>query len=214
MKLPLFGRLALVGAASSFSCSAVLAAPVYLHFVGSVKAEGLTDPIGIVSDAGISVGSPVDIWWSVDFDATGEYTRNNGTWSSTTGFFAQIYSGDQLEQMYVNPDPLQIAEYRYGYYNPASTGWITEFIGGSGTDHVGMRADDGNPLEPNDPYVIGGIWEFYEYANTEADQTLYFADVTLIGISNSEPFAPVPIPATAWLFGSALAGLLVVERKR
>jgi len=187
------------------------AAPVWLHFQGTVKANGLTDQSGVIAAAGINVGSSVNLWWVVDFEATGTFTRNNGTIGSAGGFFTQIYSGDQLEQLWVDPDPLQIAEYNKGYIITGPS-YQTEFIGGSGSDHVGMRAYDPNPLEPNNPYAIGGLWEFYEYANTETEQNLYFADVSLTEISNVEP-SLIPIPTTAWLFGSALAGLLVARRK-
>jgi len=187
------------------------AAPVWLNFQGVVKPAGFTDQTGVIANAGISIGSSVNVWWEVDFDAGGICTRNDGTTLGCGSFFTSIYSGDQLEQLWIDPDPLQIAEYNMGFIITGPS-YQTEFIGGSGSDHVGMRAYDSNPLEPNNPYSIGGVWEFYEYANTETEQNLYFADMVLTEISYVEPSA-IPIPATAWMFGSALLGFVAIKRK-
>ena len=67
--------------------------------------------------------------------------------------------------------------------------------------------------------LTGGNLLFHASASASASASLIFNQQTLAGATNAQaitiisPSSPIPIPTTAWLFGSALAGLLVARRK-
>ena len=67
--------------------------------------------------------------------------------------------------------------------------------------------------------VVTGPGDIVEFRQTVVDSDMPFSDVTAISdftltLVSTEPVNPVPVPAAAWLFGSALVGLAGIGRKR
>jgi hypothetical protein len=63
----------------------------------------------------------------------------------------------------------------------------------------------------------GGSYQLNTMFYSESDSPLASIDLnggSVFGVSFDGTTAAVPVPAAAWLFGSALAGLTVVRRRK
>jgi hypothetical protein len=105
-----------------------------------------------------------------------------------------------------------------GRIDTANSGKVTFLlngvdINGNDTDNIDNWQREGEPAD-NWAFVgvidpDGFLWaELRELRGKDFQQVLLFADDFTVGV------APVPLPAAAWLFGSALAGLAVAGRRR
>jgi len=62
-------------------------------------------------------------------------------------------------------------------------------------------------------HLYGGNFSSTALGDYPNGTTFVFNEQTLTGATNAQIIGTIPIPTTAWLFGSALAGLLVARRK-
>ena len=224
MKFPLLGRLAVMGAAllSSFSANAAI---LDLGTITRDTDSGL-DWLDVTETRDISwnemsielgVGGDYEGWryaTSSDLDTLiGNFGYIPVTQNCNSGltFCDHLVSGDSapLEQMIRTlGDTLAAA------YEESGSPIVIPSDGAGGTTGLIWYDISGFEVE------IGRIWD-REFTTGDLDDIVHSRSITNMYPNESSPqigsflvrASPIPIPATAYLFGSALAGLLVARRK-
>ncbi len=179
------------------------ATPMIYTFEGSVTV--INDGAGIISDAGLEIGSSVLYQFLIDFERKGTYTRNNGEVGSLIHretFYADYVAGPRLNEKdggYYNA-PDDNAESNYGIYS-----WLGVYTG-SRNSNVYLEIFNSNILEIGSTgRVSNTAWDSYgNYSQLDAQ------DLMLTKIETS----PVPEPTTMLLFGTGLAGLVGLRRRK
>ena len=225
----------LVLAGLSLSLS-VNAAPVLFAVTGyAAMAENLSYGPNIITEASSpylstqEANTVHDVWYQ-NFTSDGSTTLFDISWQfSTEKSLAQRFSDA------VNFGESVTWTVNYGATTSTISGawWFSDGAGSMGSKFAGSGAnfsdDDGfwgagDVVQAN--LGNGGSWEnlFYGVGNLDGSDdgpSLFingsFHDASLVGHKNymyiGSPSA-VPVPAAAWLFGSALAGLGVVRHKK
>ena len=88
--------------------------------------------------------------------------------------------------------------------------------GGTGTaDDFAINLDPDGTLdyETNGDFFGSGDTILFHFRST-LGPTAGFYNIINSSVGTAEGFAPVPVPAAAWLFGSALLGLAALRRRR
>ena len=175
------------------------------------------------NNQGLGVGAPggANPWWIGDgeainfelrvLDANGAVTADTADFS-LVGFDATSYKIAYGERAYID-----IAGSQYE-------------IGGNNPDTAGSKTiDDSNAMGSN-PLYPNNRGSQFGWADEVADNfTLTGGDmpgsalpggtvstqyrIELVTLELATEAAPIPVPAAAWLFGSALAGLTLARRK-
>ena len=197
-------------------------APMLYTFSGVVT--GYQDDAGIIGESyGLPgfVGHAVEYVYLVDFEAPGEVTDSEGNhvvledWSNATVAFDYFYvkgiSGSLIAEKdggYLAHQPgfISQADIQYGYnisYQSPPPDISGNMVSGSDDDNYsvslsGLFAQD---------WSIGQLVDGQDLAyDSLGNSSLVYSELTLTSIT------PVPLPAAAWLFGSALLGLGAVRR--
>jgi len=189
---------------------------------------------------GAAAGSPSNPTglWGV-FDTNGSITTgNNGAWTAANNSATDTHGPNYLG----NLDTPKIATITYTGISGAdalvgatftdSTGGTQSVLGADGT--LDNRVSWTGTLGPGVyTLAIGGV-DLLNYANIFADvrssngglgtdaaaNAAYTADRLARGLTfssftvNGVEYAPVPVPAAVWLFGSALGGLGIFGRRK
>ena len=88
-------------------------------------------------------------------------------------------------------------------------GWdITGHYAGGGTVETSISVGGNAGTTVKTPLILGSEWQGLESVTFEANFEFFYSGLDDIVVST------VPIPAAAWLFGSALAGLGWLRRKK
>jgi hypothetical protein len=192
--------------ASMFALSSgANAAPLIYTFTGTVN--GIGDGGGIIGSS-FEVGAAVEYVFLVDFAEDGFQTAYDGTVgtypdnSSYDYFYSDFVSGGLISGVYPSfTTDGSVEEYNLGYDRAGRTSYLT---GGSQSEQTQISSSAGFTNAE-----VGDSFSGFERAyNTSGVQSYIDSTLTLTSIS------AVPIPAAAWLFGSALLGLGAIKRKR
>ncbi|MDB4631777.1 VPLPA-CTERM sorting domain-containing protein [Pseudomonadales bacterium] len=144
---------------------------------------------------------------NVNFSATSVISNNDDdavliSQSSNTGYTVDLNS-NLIKINFVTPSST------YWTANPMLNG-LAVSVFGLNMDQLIATAEIES--ETNLPFTIDRI------SQQGNSVTFNFAELTVTSMSSVvvsfSQSSPVPIPATAWLFGSALAGLLVARRNK
>jgi len=178
--------------------------------------EGTAD-MGVFADGG--GGS------TATFETTGGNPNGYGLASSAgggwgAGFVAVANAAE---------DPLSLADYGYVGGDTVNFQFDMKDFGGDSAGTTGIKVeswDAGGFIPGSDIQVDYGTagstdWETYSHSYTMAAGATGFK-VVLVGVDTAGGqigfdnlyISAVPVPAAAWLFGSALAGLVAVRRKK
>ena len=192
---------AILGFVLCLTASAAYAAPMYYTFEGKIthvnNLHGLIDPA-------ISVGDPVSYVFLLDFALKGEFTRNNGENvivedDATHDYFYTDYISGSAFGVYSDGGryngPYDYAEVNYGY-NSVSGGMI---YGNEEDNHLHIGGGDFYHGMTSSGPLVAGNWVW----NASGDQSYIYASV-----------AVVPDPATIWLFGSGVLGLVGAAKRK
>jgi len=206
---------------SSLICSTAIASPVYYTFEGEITTIS-HDNAGVISSAGLTVGSSVSYTLLIDFDAVASVSYFGGyieydDYADTTSwdyFHVDYISGSALTEVdggtynTAGPadgtGPMSVSESNYGYNT--LTGAPSGYLSTNSQDErlvlkkYGINVSD---------WVIGTTVNVDNWAyDSENNQSQLFAEVQLTSISS------VPVPAAVWLFGSGLIGLVGLARRK
>ena len=168
--------------------------------------------------------------WGFEFGGGGSYTveatgGNTGGYlqmNQSTGWGAVAISTD-------NPVGGTLAEFGLTGETTANIQWDQKLFSGAGAG-MGVKIESWNETSEisnsGDQFAAntGSGWETFSYNYTIAPGATRLK-VVLLGVNNDSVMgydnvtvlngtAAVPVPAAAWLFGSALAGLVAVRRKK
>lgn len=180
------------------------------HYHGSVGAKSWAEPGNPVGEKGWTHTSS---WTALDLTGvsgptllTVELGRAEGGTSQLFPAFS-IYQGWEL----TNSD---LEAGRHTFNNTGNTGWITNL---TYLDHVanvgGLNGtDSGTGLETvSKQWVLGpGLYSLVYGGNP----SFALGQTGFQGFAATLTTAPVPVPAAVWLFGSGLAGLVGLARRR
>jgi hypothetical protein len=212
---------------SSTSQAAIIASDQDVFFSGSV--EYLDDPYGALSDYDLALGDSFTAGYNIDtnLQPNGQFVSvyspqltiypmgANAAISMTIDFAASSYTHDNI----LNPiGPTGSYSTYIGIGNDVSIQTETSILTG---DFWGIFAHH------NGAYMFQiGFWDTSGtiinnedfFINTSPDgwdsARVNYIYVDVPNNLYMEGVAAIPVPTTAWLFGSALAGLLVANRKR
>ena len=194
---------------------------------GSTRVTAL--PASAASVVNVSVGylnnltgapNPADIPTPFDPSATTTLISSGG---STTNHDTGVIRFENLSSVSVTIGPFVAAFVGNTLYNP--WGLLAPFVLAPGANLVlaetaNYNFDSSDPLVPGVPMVFGAIngsaFGFNDvhrvlYGHEDALGSLETTPYSLIG---SVQVAAVPVPGAVLLFGSALAGLAAVGRRR
>jgi hypothetical protein len=168
-----------------------------------------------------------------DFD--GMTLTGDGVFSSTFGFSPLLFIFNEvIEDMSISMDGavsatsytcvdggflavLGVFESTCGQYTFGANGIDESSLTYSGTTLTRTIGGDDIPIENNDgvlfdPYQLI-FWYGFEIDSWDGE-TLLMQQLDSNGSGKIMAFSVVPIPAAAWLFGSALLGLASLKRKK
>jgi hypothetical protein len=213
----------------TFLCSSVVSAsPLYYTFTGSVyivddSANIIANTYGDLND--FIANTVVEYTFLVDTAVQGEFHYNDPDLDhssvdsssptiSVDTFYTDLISGsliDELNGGYYNADGY-LRETNRGFYADyhTSTQDYYQLVGGSSDNPVDLWSV-GMPT-----LALGSLWLGSE---TAVDQnglgSSYYSNLELSRISGVSPsVSAVPAPAAAWLFGTALIGLVGFSKRR
>ena len=168
--------------------------------------------------------------WGYEFGGGGSYTVE-ATGGNTGGYLQMGVASGWGSVAISTDDPLggTLAEFGLTGETTANVQWDQKLFSGAGGgmgvkmeswNETGVISDSGEITFAN----TGSGWETYSYNYTIAAGATRLK-VVLLGVNNDSVMgydnvtmlngtAAVPVPAAAWLFGSALAGLVAVRRKK
>ncbi len=169
--------------------------------------------------------------WGYEFGGGGSYSAE--TTGGNSGGYLQMNQATGWGAVAISTDnPLggTLAEFGLTGETTADMQWDQQLISGSGAgmgikveswSETGVISDSGDQFFGNSDT---GLWETFSYSYTIAPGATRLK-VVLLGVNNDSVMgfdnvtvlngtAAVPVPAAAWLFGSALAGLVAVRRKK
>lgn len=197
------------------------AAGIYLTFEGYVtERRGYTD---VFTEHSITDGMAVSYLFYVDTGADGSGTRNAGNTDTATDtvlhdyYFVDLISDPYLytEDGFYNNEitnPDSYAEFNIG--TDAYSGQ-SQFDGSSSNDLVRLTE---NFLEGGiypTSFSIGDLWTGFDATYDSLGlRTSFYSALTLTAISDTNPISAVPVPAAAWLFGTALLGFAGTRLRR
>ncbi len=204
------------------------AAPVYYTFTGEITS--VEDSAGVVAGTygTVDIGElpSVEYTFLVDFEQPGTYVALDGTtvvvpdgsnsMFSYDRFYTDLISGSLIEgPEYITPST-NVAEYNWGQQWDFVTGPDRAFLFGDSESNyttvyslttlftdwvVDTTMNAGTEL-------TGFEWAY----NTAGDLSILESSLRLTSVSDTP--APVPGPATAWLFVMGLVGLLGYNKRR
>lgn len=168
-------------------------------------------PITPIVDSGIQVGDTVNYRTQIDFTRTGTETTeasiiNNVNLVNGTSYHAEYLDGDHVFGDYSN-----VLERNWAWEGGPTANCLTNpryaCSGITVMDRLSINTYDPTSIAA---WAIGDQFRAFDYAST--DNKLYggfiISDVVLTQITT------IPVPATVWLFGSALIGLAGIKRKK
>jgi hypothetical protein len=168
--------------------------------------------------------------WGYEFGGGGSYTVE-ATGGNTGGYLqmgqASVWGSVAISTD--NPVGGTLAEFGLTGETTANMQWDQKVISGAGGgmgikieswNETAVISDSGDQVFTN----TGSGWETFSYNYTIAPGATRLK-VVLLGLNTDSVMgydnvtalngtAAVPVPAAAWLFGSALAGLVAVRRKK
>jgi hypothetical protein len=171
---------------------------------GTVDYDDVTGQVvsqNLIFDGGLAINTGTGGDWYVGFqNAGGSYAVDQGL-TINSGFFDATYGGS---------NPGDLADLSANNFD-FTLGSVTDY--GPGVQNAGFVIDQGGPLNGSDiilnmPGYAGGL-------DAAGRMTLFGFDAdAYMGGTLTLEVAAVPVPAAAWLFGSALLGLAGIGRKR
>jgi len=186
------------------------AAPVAFTFTGTVSS--ISDYAGII-DGSFGVGAEVEYVFTIDFAEDGFRTRYGGdvvttSDDSTNGYdfiYTDLVSGGLISGVSSDMTTSSYTEeYNFGYDN--NPNYFRYIYGGSDSEHTRIESHCCTENYFSDA-EIGDSFTGFEQAGTgSASVSFIYSDLTLTSVS------AVPLPAAAWLFISAIAGLAGAKR--
>lgn len=196
------------------------AAPMYYTFNGTVTS--FDDRAGIIADTydtSTFVGHDVEYVFIVDLEADGKVIRVDGEVVTLSDEANSAVSWDYFYTKGLSENLIQEKDGGWPFFNqPHAQGellygwnWTSDdSIDGvlfAGSDNSGLSIKKDSAYVQD--WMIGDTMTGFGGAYDSLGQlSSYDLTLTLTDIS------PVPVPAAAWLFGSALLGLAVVKRKK
>ena len=178
------------------------------YAAANVAGSGNSGPVNIQADG--RMGWSAAITWAeqLEYEGYDDWRLASAGSAPTSGY--NITNGELGHMFYNNLG--NTAEYPFNEYSSRNFSF-TDATTGAGEKYFVNVANARYWLgEDEVPSHTGGAWLFATYDGYQGGATKNVSHNTWA--VRAGDVSTVPVPAAAWLFGSALAGLLVTRRKK
>ena len=151
--------------------------------------------------------------WSIEWSVNSDWSGNSGRALNALTYKLGVDSDPSAGDTWTVSDPINVS-YADNAIGTNSTGngggtvasGSAAYVALIGSDNVAQNSWRAQWLLPNLDPNVGGRYDFYLAAFNGTTQ-LARTDISVL-------VAPVPVPATVWLFGPGLLGLVGIARRK